>query len=965
MSDLQILIENIRTAISFSETVSPEQIRIHARRYAEACTELNRRMLQCIQHIRAGNIAEGIRLAELKPNLPEMYLSLDMPERDDWDEIVSTLGFEQPPPLPAELSRELNEAYLKMSPLEPLLRWHRLYALNGSSIRERLSVLRAIAKADHENMFWQEDQEMFEKIRLKELDKEIQKAIESKNALQIRTLHMELSSPDWVAQPPIDFRRRLTASVLQDYADSLMEYFAIFDHDNASRTYDTIREILASEQMAMPPSVHTQIRPAVQWLDETRRQNTFQNEFNNAVTVLHNALEEETPLSTLERLYYNLSGAATKAGTIIPAELEELYQAEVSRQHTSATRRNQLIFVSVVAASLLLGGVLAWGLNQRFHLGRINETLATLRTIEEEKRYEDITGTLERIETNSPEIAKNVEVTAAMQRLRSMLAEDEKRAAEFSRYHSLADAQLETPKKPEFHELLPIGISVDQAGKHARSPHEKSLYSEVKRKFDTALAVRKREIDEGYSNALAKISDDFNEIRRDTDLPSAESITRLREAVRRLDLLQKLPDITEALKEQGEAVAELIREHEKKMQRKMEQEKAQERLFSSIPRWDDYQAELKRFAVGFSDHPSASDASDVQKEWDGIKEAAVVLRDLANSYTRLAGDFTSLQKESDKLLEKYKELASRLPDSAGVLFPPGPYLEELVKITSDSPNLFRSTEALLKSLSQRNVYPWVDDRQGQWYYLTRKPDKADTYTYITTFVSEERTYRIRDVDFNVTKIPSVTQYAFAANALKKIDGIKNNADFVVCDLLHELLRKQVGSEPGLDPILQCILADLLITDMSKADPFFASNIKRAHEIIQKSGVDLLTNWMDVQSKNTIPQRNMARAAIERLPEIRPLAEKIQRERSRFKDNLMQFRPHFEWVGVLTKKNGKWDCVLKSGTTAAESGDLYVFRQKADQSIMAVKIGRISPEKIEWGSGETALIQCLPVFFLQH
>ena len=253
MSDIQILIENIRKCITFPETVSPDQMQIHARHYAELCTELNRRMMQCVQQIRAGNIPEGIRLAEMKPNLTELYLSLDIPEWDDWNDIISTLGFDVPPPFPAELFRELNEAYLKLSPLEPLLRLHRLHALNGSPIRERLAYLRAIAKNDVENIFWREDQEVFEKARMKELNHEIQHAIESKDFRQIRSLHAELCASGWIQQPPLEYRRQLTGAVLQNEADLLMEKFSVFEYEEASDIYDRMQQILASERMVMPP----------------------------------------------------------------------------------------------------------------------------------------------------------------------------------------------------------------------------------------------------------------------------------------------------------------------------------------------------------------------------------------------------------------------------------------------------------------------------------------------------------------------------------------------------------------------------------------------------------------------------------------------------------------------------------------------------------------------------------------
>ncbi|MCL2745177.1 MAG: hypothetical protein FWE67_15145, partial [Planctomycetaceae bacterium] len=320
MKELEALIENINTAIAFPETVPIEWIRGYAQRYTEISTEVSRRMIQCIQHLRAGNIAEGIRLAELQPNLLEMYLLLDFTARDEWIEIISPLGFVIPP-LPAEMFRELDDSYLTMTQLEPLLRQHRLHALNGSSVRKRLSIIRAIAKIDIENIFWIEDQELFETERIKEFEKDVQEAIAAKNIQKIRALHQELSTPGWVIPPPPLYRRMLAGSVLRDYADSLMEYFSAYEYEDAKNIYDTMHQIIETEQIPMPPAIQELILPAVQWLNEKQQQNDIREEFDSAANVMQTALEYGVPLRDLERLYHNLSSAAAQNGKIIPAEL--------------------------------------------------------------------------------------------------------------------------------------------------------------------------------------------------------------------------------------------------------------------------------------------------------------------------------------------------------------------------------------------------------------------------------------------------------------------------------------------------------------------------------------------------------------------------------------------------------------------------------------------------------------------
>jgi hypothetical protein len=354
MSEIQVLVENIRTSIAFPQTVPLEQMQIYSRRYAEFCAELNHRLLLCVQHVRAGNVAEGIRLAELRPNLSEMYFALDFAEQEEWTEVVSMLGFDIPQPLPVDMVRELDDAYLKMAPLDPLLRRHRFLALSDAPIRERLDVLRVITKTDRGSIFWEEDQETFERIRLKELEKEVSQAINSKNDLQVRMLYRELSSPDWILPPPPGFRKSLVAYILQSHADLLMKRFAAFDFDGVVNFHNTIQQILSTEQMTMPPGVGYLIRPAVQWIEETVQKHNLETKFNLAVSNLQNALEKEAPLPNLQRLYYVLETVATQAGTVVPEKLEELYHAELTRHYSSARMRNWIIVAVFATVSLFL-----------------------------------------------------------------------------------------------------------------------------------------------------------------------------------------------------------------------------------------------------------------------------------------------------------------------------------------------------------------------------------------------------------------------------------------------------------------------------------------------------------------------------------------------------------------------------------------------------------------------------------
>ncbi|MGL6196793.1 MAG: hypothetical protein ACRC2T_18430, partial [Thermoguttaceae bacterium] len=348
MHEFQLLIENIRTVISFPESSLPGKIQRYARDYAEACTELNRRMQQCIPSIRDGNVAEAVRLAEIPPNLPELYTLLDFPERDEWIDIVSTLAFDIPPAISSDQMRSLNEAYLKCSPLEPLFRWHRLHALNGSSIQSRLAIIRAIKKADPSNPFWSEDQEVFEKARISGLQKEINEATASKNSQAIKSLYNELNQPDWVIAPPKEFTHKLCTAVLDSHAEELRGHFASFDYIRGVKTRDDMQKILLANKMSMPESIAVSIRAAINWLEAMRLQKISQNEYSQCLRDLQEALKDETPQETLERLYYALSQAATKANVDIPEELSELYYAQISSNEVRHSRKYKLLVASII-----------------------------------------------------------------------------------------------------------------------------------------------------------------------------------------------------------------------------------------------------------------------------------------------------------------------------------------------------------------------------------------------------------------------------------------------------------------------------------------------------------------------------------------------------------------------------------------------------------------------------------------
>ncbi|MDR1963709.1 MAG: hypothetical protein LBQ50_08015, partial [Planctomycetaceae bacterium] len=340
MANLQILIDNIRMALAHSEFINPDVIRGYASEYAAECVKLNDRVKQCVPFLHSGNLAEAVRLAEAPPNIVETYTLLDFEGRNDWVEIVDNLGFDVPPPLPTEQFTQLNDAYVQIAPLDNLLKQHRYHALNGSPLQEKLSILRKIAKADPKNFFWSEDQEKWEKVRLVAFGKEVQQAVSSKNDYQIMVLYNELIDPNWRIAPPPQYRTALCTAVLQGYAEMLLNHFNTFDYDRTLNTHQQMQSICQTNGMAMPQPLEMQIRPVIQWLQETTQQNNAESSFQNACEELRGALDDDETLQRkLENLFYALQNAATQAGQNIPPDLIQHYELRVSSLEQKTTMR--------------------------------------------------------------------------------------------------------------------------------------------------------------------------------------------------------------------------------------------------------------------------------------------------------------------------------------------------------------------------------------------------------------------------------------------------------------------------------------------------------------------------------------------------------------------------------------------------------------------------------------------------
>ena len=59
--------------------------------YAQACAEVNERLVRCQRLLQQGLRSEAIQLAEIEPRLLDSVAVLDFPERPAWDELAGCI----------------------------------------------------------------------------------------------------------------------------------------------------------------------------------------------------------------------------------------------------------------------------------------------------------------------------------------------------------------------------------------------------------------------------------------------------------------------------------------------------------------------------------------------------------------------------------------------------------------------------------------------------------------------------------------------------------------------------------------------------------------------------------------------------------------------------------------------------------------------------------------------------------
>ncbi|GHT21785.1 hypothetical protein FACS189419_03230 [Planctomycetales bacterium] len=952
MSALTNLIEDIKLTLAHSDAVVPEKVQILAAQYAEECKKLNERFRTILPLLQQGNLSEAIRLAEMSPNITDWYGTLDFEGHTDWIDICQGLGYDEPLPLPDESMRMLNDAYLQQAPLEPLLRWNRIYALNNSPIADRLQVVRAIVKKDTMNFFWKEDQEKFEKIRLTQLKNDVDTAIKTKNSTAVSELCKELTSPDWLVQPPVTYRTALCNFVLDGYKDNLLKSFNTFDYPAGQSVYQKMLNLCQTNKLSMPEPIAEAIQPAVQWLSESTMAMEYQNQYEAAVADLQEALEDNEPASELDRCFYAAASAAQNTGMPVPADMVEWYDRRKRDMELHRLNRVRVTVIAIVATCILLFTGAGYAMMVRNFNERVKTAVTALQAVADDKRVDDIDATVDKLDAK---IAANKLVVPVVEHLRTMQKKDKERGDDFNRNYAQADIAL--GENPEYGALKNIAVNVEQCEKLKRTKDETDKYTLLKQHFDSSMSKRQNELDEAFGNKLAESAQHFKDIRsskKRSDFNTLETEIKT--------LLDASTSVSPAQLAIGQSLLKDVRDAGEKLRKNQAENKAFTELQAAIPSFTAFQTKLNTFIQTYPNHIAAEDAQQVSKELGQIANVSSMYDTLQKELRNYQLNPDDLQRVVTELNNQCKTLAQILAVPLDNFFPQVQAIEVLAATLPPDAKTFKKTNELLKIISQKPLYPWVDEKNN-WYYLTDMPDlkpdsKLSRLKYVTTFASMEKDLKgystLENKERNRGRFGKYEehQHHFQIQAQKAIrDFSKAKSNKAVIEQIGTLLNDLLNTKE-LDPILQCELLDLIIEDYSKANPVFKEVFTDYLTQLTDSGIDFDTNWMDGDNKITVIQRNLAESTLKVLPELDELIQTAADKVEAYNAKLKRPPASFGWVGILDQNGVAGDL--------QGSGDLYILREQSGK-VKPIKIGKLENGKATVNGSGSDLLQCLPVF----
>lgn len=961
-ADYQQLIDDIESLMASPTGVDAESVARLQTRYDQAVKSINARLRDCDQLLRKGLRNEALERCDADPKLLDLFLIVDFPERDSWEETVRECGL-TPTDLLVSIAGELNDAYASEKPLAELKYQVRLHALARSPLPIRISLMRKLAKIDQNSSVWDDDLKIFEKARHNQLAGDCQTAIKSSNMAMLASLQEELQSPDWVVPPAKTLLKQVSDSLavlrrqqareeLRALEPELMAAFAAFDVQRGRQIRETWRKL--ADVAALPDSdpLIQMVTPALQWLEEQDQQEQTQAAYEAAVAGLTVALDKGANRLVLEERYH----ALLAVGLGIPDELKDRLELRLKQLDRDKSRALQVRIAGVVlAASLLVALGVFIVSNARFR-SQVQSQVTVLRTLLDEKQLPDAAAQLTKLETEYPRLAAAPEIQEIKGELTVAQQKDAVRQVEFNTL--IATARRDGVDQASF-KSIPLALdALSKAWDVAVYTSEKAEVKDVSKLVEERQTNLQQFMDERFTTDLTKRSEEFDGLK-DAPLDNLAALKSLATAVK--EIAEREGVTADLLETKARPLMASIDQAIQKGAKMQSEARFIQDINASIGDRTRFFAQLDRYTsstefVGTSRH---NDFSKVVKSdqplvngfqnWSTFLEA-VMRRDLTTVDGVTAN---KLRTDAEKLMK----------DHPGFAF--AAQLQDMVAYLSKSAARQNGSPVMEQLLALKMFKVFAARSDGKSYYFGTEPAKDATgslsvkYYSDTEFKTTKQTRLASVVNEPAFKSP---QMLFAEDAEKLLTKLRdtNGADWDQAFI--EMLGK-LYNNPNMDPILKVQLIPYTLRAAADGSSFLLKRLEKIKTDIERENLNPSTNWVLPDDAEANQVRIRAETLLKRmandLRDIKPLVEEANQQMDALK------RPKFDlryvWTGWMHRDQGtNWTCTFRGNAPMNPRGDLFVLVKSTAGEVSFVRVGQTQQGQVALDN-TAELVEGRPVF----
>ena len=958
-------VDQIRDHLARNSGVNEQTMLPLARDYAQEVQQANSRLQACANLLNRGLRSEALQQANIRPNLIDLCARLDFPEFDEWLEILQFLGIELPQTLNRDAVQQLQEALVDEQPLEDLLRQHRRLAIGKAPLSWRLRVLRNIAKLDSNNHVWQEDMEVWERARLREIQHQIDAATSSRDLLVCVAIDEELKNPNWLTQPPkelVKHARQLRehyefesqVAELKKTAQGLNDAFCETNQARANQLRTSWQNIVKSMKKPAPLDLCEFAEPALQWLDDLDREAKEQDAHLQCVEKLERTLSSSRSLPEIERAYH----AATRGGYALDPIVERRYISLTNELQLAGRRRQWMIISGVLATCVVLIVALFLWQTERSRANDLKLATDSMRKMLDESRLEDAQAFVDQISNSKPHVAKQAQFTSLVSELTGKVSTEKDRVEAFAGY--LADADQEDPAK--------IDVSaINRAEKIARTDADKSAIFRLRTR-------RQQWEQESERQDFEKLRKELEPIKSSLEHLQTLTIDALDETELK-SLLKRLTDLRSQYVHAGSGGRELVETYQTKLaglldsHQKLAAAKSQES--SSITKIRGAQSldELKaaildsvnnvpngRYVVDLKKVSAEANQWHLVDRWNDLSSDAerYLEKSTAGGAVALAASLEVLHKKLDG------HLFSKLPASLVKSLERMPKREEaLIELTNDFKeavlsNLVTVDASLKKGDKPVRFFAYAEHMKRQESTIARMKDELSRSGKFEVVADADGTVEARTLF-----PPLVVTQQPRRHVGTLVEYLQDHQSQILSSWETELMA-QMGTtlkNAELEPGHREILVGRMLQAAVQGSEFMEQRLKGTLKFIEDRMKEP-ADWFRARPAPVIYELNdQAKRRI-----LEPIGTAYRERENANGDVRMLSKARLKWVGVVLKDGNTPVANLRS--IPAATGELIVVAQTSpDEPLQSIAVGQLNNGKATLKQAESALLFGRPLFLL--